>query len=95
MEKHGIKELEEAVDLLIELLPLFMKLGADGIDLSDGIALVEEFKKRPELVEHIRKAVEGATKIPQEIGDISFKEAFDLGSKLVYALPRFFFGLLK
>ena len=75
----GINELQEALVAGIALGVKLSKLAKDGIDLSDGAALLAD----AELKDLIIKAASGADKIPAEIKDLSLSEGLQLAAVLI------------
>lgn len=74
----GIKETQEALEAVISLSKVIVKLGADGYDLSDVVALgsliVSDEKFRGQLVE----GVQGVSKLAEELKDLEGAEVVQL-----------------
>lgn len=78
-EVEGIKELQEALIAGLVLGVKLSKLAKDGVQLSDGAALLAD----AELKDLIVKAAEGADKIPAEAKDLSLSEGLQLAAALI------------
>lgn len=72
MEKQGIKELKEMVDLVIGLANAGVKIGKDKkVDVTDLSHLLG-------LIPLIQPAFDGVTKLPAEVLDLSTEEGAEL-----------------
>lgn len=72
MEKQGIKELKEMVDLVIGLANAGVKIGKDKkVDVTDLSHLLG-------LIPLIQPAFDGVTKLPAEVMDLSGAEGAEL-----------------
>lgn len=87
MKEHGIKEIREAMEGLLEVSLFIANLVGDGFQWSD---ISDVFKKLQdkEFQAILKKAVEGREKIPAEVKDIDFEEAMELAVMLLKYLPR-------
>lgn len=74
----GIKETQEALEAVISLSKVIVKLGADGYDLGDVVALgsliVSDEKFRGQLIE----GVQGVSKLAEELKDLEGAEVVQL-----------------
>lgn len=84
MEKMGVKELTEVVDLALGLADLGIGVAKDKkVDVKDlGLLL----SKAPGLIRDAVSAAEGIDKVPAELSDLSAEEASQLAAHVVVRL---------
>lgn len=78
-QKLGVKETMEALGGLNALTIFIISQAKDGINLQDGVALVEKIMLDPEFKAKLAAAVEGINKVPAELKDLDLTESFALG----------------
>jgi len=86
MNEHGIKELKELVDGCELLLFFILKQAADGIDFSDGAALIAKIMTDENFREKLVEAFGGIGELKDEVIDLDFSEGIEL---VQYVLEKF------
>lgn len=84
----GIKETKEALIGVNELSLVLIKHLKDGAQLTDIMAVVDDLKNNPELLEKLKAAKEGIEQVPAEAKDISLIEAGELLMTQVGYVPK-------
>lgn len=74
----GIKETQEALLAIAAVGKFVVDRMKDGVDLDDAVALAGKLANDPEFVSVIKAGVEGIKDVPEELGDLSFIEMFQL-----------------
>jgi len=80
---HGIKELKELADGCEVLLLFILQQAADGVDWSDATALVAKLMTDKEFSEKLAEAFGGLGEMQEEIFDLDYKEAAELGQYIL------------
>ena len=86
MNEHGIKELKELVDGCELLLLFILQQAADGIDWTDGAALVSKIMTDEVFREKLVEAFGGLGQMQDEVFDLDFSEGIEL---VQYVLEKF------
>lgn len=87
-EVHGIKETKEVLVGLNEVTMLVAKHLKDGAQLTDIMAVIEDFKKDPELIAKLEAARENIAAVPNEVKDVSLLEAGELAMVQISYVPK-------
>lgn len=80
----GITETKEALAGAIELVSAIRRVGADGIQFKDAWVLLDDQELRTAL----KKAVDNAGQIPDEMSDLSFGEIMELFQAVTSAMKQ-------
>jgi hypothetical protein len=88
MEAMGVKETKEVIVGVNELAVVLIKHLKDGAQITDVMAIVDDFKNNPELLAAILAAKENIGAVPAEMKDCSFVEAAELAMLQVSYLPK-------
>ena len=78
-----VKETKEIIEALGELIKELRVLAKDGVDWSDGIALVTKLVKEDEFRQKLVVGIQGADKIIAELKDLDGAEAVQLIQAIV------------
>ena len=73
-----VKESKEAIKAIVKLVKVVKKAAADGLDLSDAVALGGKLVTDSEFREALVEGVKGAEKMPAEWKDLSLGEVAEL-----------------
>lgn len=87
-EVLGIKETKEALIGVNELAIEIVKHAKDGIQASDAVAILDDFKNNPELKAALEAAIENIKGVPAEVSDMSLKEGIELAIVQVSYAPK-------
>lgn len=71
------KEFKEALVGFMELAIVIAKVSKDGVQVSDIGQLIDLIKK-PEVAEKLIAAYNGIDKVPSELKEFGYKDAFEL-----------------
>lgn len=83
MDKHGTKELSEAITGLMELSLYMAELMKDGFQISDVSDAFQKFMSDEDFKAKLVEAAKGANKIPAEAKDINLEEGMALVMQVV------------
>jgi hypothetical protein len=89
MEKHGIKETEEALEGVLKLGLVLWKSFHDGVQITDVADLWDKYQNDDEFKNALAEAFEGYGKIPAEVNDLSLDEVMGLTGVMVKYLPKY------
>lgn len=87
-EAIGVKETKEALVGVNELSMVLIKHLKDGAQITDIMAVVEEFKNNPDLLAKLEAARENIALVPVEAKDISLIEAGELLMVQISYVPK-------
>ena len=85
--QHGIQETKEALICVNRLTLLLLKHFKDGMQMNDALSIAKEMLENEELRNTLSQAVEGCSKIPSEIKDISGAEGLELAKAQIDMIP--------
>lgn len=94
MEDHGVKEMSEALQGVMEIGLAFVELAKDGLDFSDLPALYAKIQSEP-LKSTVAKAADGIKSVPDEIKDIDMAEVMQLAMLIMPYIPRYIEAVKK
>lgn len=81
-EKHGTKEIKEAVVALIAIGAFVVSRAKDGVDVADAAALFAKLQDS-EFLAVVKNGADGIDGIGQEIKDLSIAEGFELAGEVI------------
>jgi len=88
-EKHGIGETKDAFIASNELAIFMVERLKDGADIGDAIALLTKLISDDEFQAVLKKALDGADKVPSELHDLSITEGMELAMMAINYVPRY------
>ena len=86
---EGIKELQEALDVMFSLSLHMTSILKDGYQASDIPAIIEVFTKDEEFKKKFSLAMDGIGKVPEELKDLDFKEKIEIAVGAILFVPKF------
>jgi len=94
--EHGIEETKEALRGVFRIARfIVVRIKEDGLGVDDVLALVSAVTEEGEFKDIVMDAVEGISKVPDEVADIDITEAGELiaiGVEEVPAMIKAFTG---
>lgn len=81
-----IKESKEAVIALVALGKVVAKLAADGLDMSDAVALGSKLISDADFRGKLTAGLQGLDKVVPELKDIAASEALELIEAIVHEI---------
>jgi hypothetical protein len=91
----AVKETTEAVVGLLNLTIVIAGLLKDGPQWSDAVALVEKFTNDAEFKNSLVQAIDGISKVPDELKNLTVAEALEIVKVLVDKGPALVGALNK
>lgn len=86
--KHGVKELKELIEAVMEVGIAVLSEFSDGIQLRDVWTIATKLQNSPDYRGAISKAYQGSSKIPAELKDVDGEEAIELAMTMLPYLPK-------
>ena len=87
--KQGVKELQEAIEAILEISIKIGSVLKDGYQPADLALVFDLFAKDEEMKKKIAAAYDGISKIGGEVKDIDIHEGIELTIAIVKFLPKF------
>jgi hypothetical protein len=91
----GIKETKEVLVAINEVAIVLAKHLKDGAQLTDAIAIVDDFKNNPDLLAKLLAAKENISAVPAELKDVSLVEGVELAITQASYAPKIIAALKK
>jgi hypothetical protein len=85
---HGTKELQEAIEASMELLGYILELAQDGLTIGDGFDIAQRIATDDAFRGKMLVAMDGMSKIPDEIKDLDMNESVALSMVILSYVPR-------
>ena len=82
---HGVKETKEVLVAANEVALALVVASKDGLDLSDGLALVGNAKVK----EALMVAADSISKVPAEVKDLDLGEGLELAQVQLAYVPKY------
>lgn len=91
----GVTETKEVLVALNELALVVIKHVKDGVQVSDIPAIITDLMGSDAFKLALVSAVEGITKVPNEIKDVDFLEGMELAKTQLVYVPKLLEALKK
>lgn len=85
---EGTKEIREAIEGGLNLTIAILEELADGVQLSDAIAIFSKLQNNASLRQSLVDAADNISKVPAEIQDLDMQESIALTMVLLPYIPK-------
>lgn len=74
----AVKETKEALAAAVALIAEFKKLGADGVQLADFVAIMDKYNTDAAFKKVVDDGIEGINLVAQELSRLNLFDGFEL-----------------